>query len=197
MTLASILVERVKDRLPPAALPAAMEAGFLVRSLPYLGTAVHCPCCGGSFRGWLPAGRHQRARRCPRCRSVERHRLLWLFMQQRTNLLRDRLRVLHFAPEFALSRRLAKLPNIEYITADLFSPQAMLKVDITDIPFKDNSMDVILTTHVLEHIPDDALAMRELARVLRPSGWAILQSPMWPDRETTYEDPTITTPEGR
>ncbi len=157
-----------------------------------------CPCCGGSFRSFISGGPNLRPNACcPRCGSLERHRLLWLYLQQKTNLFRDKLRVLHFAPEKIFQDALRTLPNLDYVSADLYSPLAMVKMDITDITFPDDSFDVILCSHVLEHIPDDRKAMAELYRVLKPGGWAILQVPIDPKLDTTYEDPSIVTPEER
>lgn len=108
-----------------------------------------------------------------------------------------RVRLLHVAPERFLQRLLAVQPHIEYVSADLDSPLATVRMDITAIPEPDESYDVILGSHVLEHVPDDRKAMRELCRVLRRGGWAILQVPLDPARERTFEDPTITAPGDR
>ena len=116
-------------------------------------------------------------------------------MNQKTEFFSARLRVLHFAPEDLFQRTFRALPNLEYISADLENPSAMVKMDITDIRFDDDSFDVIMCIHVLEHIIDDRKAMRELFRVLKKGGWAILQTPI--ERETTYEDPGIVTPRER
>ena len=89
------------------------------------------------------------------------------------------------------------MPNLDYVSADWASPRAKLKMDVTDIQCEDNTFDVILTNHVLEHVPDDRKAMRELHRVLKPGGFAILQSPLNKKFEKTYEDPSITDPKER
>jgi SAM-dependent methyltransferase len=113
------------------------------------------------------------------------------------------LRVLHFAPERILGERLSLCPNIEYIAADLKPSSYTVggviveKVDVTQIPFPASSFDVVLCNHVLEHVPDDILALREIFRVLQPGGWAVLQIPMDPKRERTYEDFSITSEEDR
>jgi SAM-dependent methyltransferase len=128
---------------------------------------------------------------------MERHRLLWLFLRERTDLLDGPHRLLHLAPEPVFHRRLSVLPGLDYVTADLDSPLARDRVDVTALPYADDSFDAILCNHVLEHVPDDRRAMRELHRVLRPGGWAILQVPIRSGRATTYEDPTVTGPAER
>lgn len=127
---------------------------------------------------------------CPRCRSLERHRLIWLYLRRRTGLFSEELKVLHFAPEYRLQKALGSLPNLEYVSADLRSPLADLKTDITEIRCADASFDVILCVHVLEHVADDRKAMRELHRVMRPGGWGIIHSPVKSGFKTTVEDPS-------
>ncbi|MFO7166542.1 MAG: methyltransferase domain-containing protein [Chloroflexota bacterium] len=165
----------------------------------YAGDQVMCPCCKGQFRAFLPAGRNGRLpnSRCPGCGSLKRHRLQWLYFQERTNLFVDNLRVLHIAPEYALQKRLRALPNLEYISGDLDSPLAQIKLDVARMQFADDTFDVILCNHVLEHVPDDCRAMRELCRVLKPGGWAIIQSPVDMRRATTFEDWSVTSPKER
>ena len=120
-----------------------------------------------------------------------------MFLHARTNLRTHRLRLLHFAPEPCLSERLAALPNLDYVTADIEPGRAMLSFDMTAIPATVGTFDAILCSHVLEHVSDDRLAMRELHRVLNPDGWALIMVPVEPDRETTFEDPSVVTPEAR
>ena len=161
-------------------------------------TGVICPCCGGHFDEFLPYGIRPRPNaKCPRCGSKARHRLLWLYVRHRTNLLTERLTVLHLAPERSLRKTLATLPNLTYVGVDLRPGRAMVRTDVTRLSFRDRSFDAILCSHVLEHVPDDRRAMRELFRVLKPGGWAILQTPTDPQRKTTLEDPSIVRPEDR
>jgi len=162
----------------------------------YRGNEVWCPCCEQSFREFIPYGERKNAV-CPNCHSFERHRLLWLYLQQKTNLLTDELKVFHVAPEASFTHILKSQSNLDYLSVDLVSPLAMEKIDITDIPHPNENFDVILCNHVLEHINDDAKAMRELYRILKPNGWAIIQSPLDYNLTQTYEDFTIDTEEGR
>jgi SAM-dependent methyltransferase len=134
---------------------------------------------------------------CPRCGSHERHRALWLYLAEHLPVLGRRVSLLHWAPEPALARRLLELPEVEYTSADLDPAKAMRKLDITAIDAPDASWDVILCSHVLEHIPDDRRAMSELARVLKPGGRALVLVPVDRERQKTLEDPSITSPEAR
>jgi SAM-dependent methyltransferase len=117
-------------------------------------------------------------------------------MTQKTDLFSgSRKKMLHVAPEAQLARLFQDADCIDYLSADLSSPTAMVKMDVTDIQYADDSFDVIYCSHVLEHVPDDIGAMRELYRVLKPGGWAVLQVPI--SAATTFEDPTVTSPEAR
>jgi SAM-dependent methyltransferase len=156
------------------------------------GTAVKCPVCNQSYSKFLPYGRIARANAlCPNCLALERHRLMWLFLREKTDFFTAKLRVLHIAPEHCFIERFEALPNLEYITADIESPLAKVKMDVHDIPFDDNSFDVVFCNHVLEHVQDDLKACSEFNRVLKPSGWGILQSPVY-KLEKTLEDHSIT-----
>jgi len=168
------------------------------QQLLYVGYKFVCPCCRGHFRRFLSAGVVPRPNaRCPRCHSLERHRLLWLYLQSRTNLFSERLKVLHFAPEYFFGTTFRAMSNLDYISADLEASRAQVKMDITNILYDDNFFDVILCSHVLEHVVDDQKAMGELFRVLKPGGWAILQSPVKLNLDKTFEDFSILSPEDR
>jgi SAM-dependent methyltransferase len=158
---------------------------------------AECPICGTVTPEFLAAGvkRVVADRRCPTCTSLERHRSVWLFFQQRTNLFTEPVRMLHIAPESATGPRIAALPNVEYLSADLDSDRAMVNFDLTDIPYPDGSFDAIFASHVLEHIPDDRRAMSEMCRVLAPGGWAVLLVPMFGPK--TRQDVDITDPAER
>jgi hypothetical protein len=157
-----------------------------------------CPCCGELATGFLPHGVKRRENaRCPNCGSVERHRLQWLYLRDKTNLFTAPLEVIHFAPETALQRRLKSLPQVKYHGADLSSVRAAEHFDICAIPYPDDSFDVILCSHVLEHVPDDRKAMSELFRVMKPGGWGLIEVPFDGKLAETQQDPSVTTDEER
>jgi len=169
----------------------------IVNQILYYGRKYVCPVCEHSFRKFLSFGHPKRINvRCPSCASLERHRLIWMFLQNKTEFFRANLRVLHFAPELGFFEKIKKMGNISYIPADI-NPfcSEIKKVDITNITYDDNYFNCVICCHVLEHIPDDRLAIREVFRVLKSGGWAILQVPI--DRIKTFEDPTAQTPEAR
>lgn len=152
------------------------------------------PIDGKGFKSFLPYGYGKQRNNVlsPSTLSLERHRLLWLYLKNNTEFFSKNLKVLHFAPEQAFYKRFRKLKNLEYVTTDLNSPLADVKADICDLPFKNNEFDVILCNHVLEHIPDDTKAMEELYRILKPGGFGVFQIPQDISRETTFEDDSIT-----
>ena len=154
------------------------------------------PIDGKSFKMFLPYGYGNQRNNVlsPSTLSLERHRLLWLYLNNETDFFTSKIKknVLHFAPEQAFYKRFRNQKNIVYTTTDLFSPLADVKADICSLPFENNQYDVILCNHVLEHIPDDTKAMQELFRVLKPGGMAILQIPQDLNREQTFADDTIT-----
>ena len=157
------------------------------------------PIDGQSYRKFLPYG-YEKVREnvlAPGTLSLERHRLCWLYLKKETSFFSSKLKVLHFAPEQAFYKRFRKMKNLDYTTTDLNSPIADVKADICDLPFKDNEFDFIICNHVLEHIPDDTTAMKELYRILAPGGTAIFQIPLENDRKTTFEDDSITNPKER
>jgi hypothetical protein len=162
----------------------ARLSAFLLR-----GEARQCPCCGGRFRRMSRRRLSGWGGICPRCRSHPRHRAIALLLA-RGDLPGHRL--LHFAPEPLLDPVFARLSGVERVTADLHAP-ADLRLDISDMALADGSFDLILCSHVLEHVPDDRSAMRELRRVLTDGGLALVLVPYRPG-VPTYEDPSITAP---
>lgn len=163
------------------------------------GDKVECTVCGSKFNKFLPYGRLNPRENalCPSCLALERHRLMYLYLKEKTIFFTAPLKVLHVAPEYCFIDRFEKLPNIEYITADIESPLAKVKMDIEKIQFPDESFDVIFCNHVLEHVEHFDVATSELYRVLKKGGWAIMQSPQDMSMATTHEDPTITDPRER
>lgn len=152
------------------------------------------PIDNKSFKSFLPYGYGNQRDNvlAPSSLSLERHRLLWLYLKKDTDFFTADKKILHFAPEQCFLNRFRKLNNLDYTTTDLLSPIADVKADICDLPFNDNTYDVILCNHVLEHIPDDTKAMQELYRVMKPGGYGIFQIPQDLSREVTFEDDTIT-----
>jgi len=199
--------QAILNSLPNCVVRKYLEHKSRKRMKGYEGNSVECPACGATFRIFIPAGNPLRENaKCPQCESVERGRLMWLYMTEATHLFigNSVIRLLHFAPEKIFYEKFSRLRDLEYIPCDLCpekyifgGKKKVAKVDITRIPFDDQSFDIILCSHVLEHIPDDALAMSELYRVMKPGGWGIFQVPIDHTMEKTYEDFSITTTEGR
>lgn len=158
------------------------------------GDKVECPICHSHYSKFLPYGRVARSNAlCPNCLALERHRLMWLYLEERTGFFTEKLKVLHIAPEHCFIDRFEALPNLHYITGDIESPLAKVKMDVHKIPFPNNSFDVVFCNHVLEHVANDLQACAEFNRVLKPNGWGILQSPVY-QIEKTLEDISITDP---
>jgi SAM-dependent methyltransferase len=171
----------------------------------YAGNKVTCVICSHNYRIFEPF-KNIENEKCTNCGSMKRHRLLYKYLWDYTQIFSttENLNLLHFAPEKAFYKIFSKNENIRYFPCDIepdsykfFRNTKIYKVDITEIAFKDNSFDVILCNHVLEHIVDDGSALRELYRVMKKGAWGIFQVPIDFNREKTYEDPTKTTPEER
>ena len=179
--------------------PWLIKASYIVRPVIswYLrGDKFTDPIDGRSFRKFLPYGYGKQRENAlsPSTLSLERHRLMWLFLKDNTNFFTaaKKLKVLHIAPEQCFLDIFRKQQNLNYITSDLESPIADVKADICDLPFKENEFDVVFCNHVLEHISNDTKAMQELYRVLKPGGFGIFQIPQDLSKAITFTDNTIT-----
>jgi SAM-dependent methyltransferase len=202
---------RVKELVPERYRLLRYELFEKLRYYPELvfslGNRLLCPFCNGHFRRFRPAGFDYPVLKekqvvgasyhlddvCPRCFSNARERLAYLFLKAETNLLRDELTVLHVAPEPNIARVLKRQANLKYITADLFEPDVMARFDVLKLPFQDDTFDVVICNHVLEHVADDHVAMSEFYRAVKPGGWALLQVPIALALDQTIEDPTAQT----
>jgi SAM-dependent methyltransferase len=184
----------MSSRLAPArAARAARRRAAIIR---HRGDRVRCPLCGSRFDRFKDDWNRANAL-CWRCGSHERHRAQWLLFEQRPQLLEDASSLLHFAPEWALRRRLQPLRNVHYVTADLTQPGVDLRLDITALELADASFDAVICSHVLEHVTDDRAAMRELRRITTPGGWCLVMVPLDLGRERTLENPSIVSPAER
>jgi len=177
--------------------PLLIRLSYIIRPILALflkGSKFTDPIDNKSYRSFLPYGYGSQRNNVlsPSTLSLERHRLLWLYLQYETDFFSAEKRVLHFAPEQAFYKRFRKMKNLDYTTTDLNSPLADVKTDICNLPFKDNSYDIIFCNHVLEHIPDDTKAMQELYRVLKIGGMGVFQIPQDLKRANTFEDDSIT-----
>ena len=179
--------------------PWLIKASYLAK--PFIafylkGETFTDPIDGNSFRKFLPYGYSKQRKNAlsPSTLSLERHRLMWLFLKNETSFFTSnkKLKTLHIAPEQCFLKIFKTQKNLDYITSDLESPIADVKADICNLPFQDNSFDVIFCNHVLEHIPNDTKAMQELFRVLKKGGFGIFQIPQDISREKTFEDASIT-----
>ncbi len=170
--------------------------------LMYVGRGKECTICGARRRKFLPYGYvTQRLNAlCPSCLSLERHRLLWLYLTHETNLFESHPTILHIAPEVSIMKRLKRAYRdnpTKYITADLESPLATIHFDVQEIPLADDFSEVIICNHIMEHVADDRKAMRELYRIMKHGGWGVILSPIEYSRAETFEDDSITDPKLR
>jgi len=181
----------VRSVLPDPARRAIKTTVRSIQRRTHAGDGVVCPVCDGQFRAFLPRyGRPNR--QCPACHSLVRHRSLWLFLRDRLAIGDGPRRVLHFAPERGIATRIGALSSIDYTTADIDAALASERVDITAMPYLDASFDVVICSHVLEHVPDDRTAIAEMHRVLKPGGQAIVVVPIKTGLTEEFLDPSST-----
>lgn len=174
--------------LPASAIPIA-------RRLRHFGFRHYCPACGGRTRAFLPYGVHARPNACcPLCRSTERERAQVLLLERKVFpelRRRARLRILHVAPEYGVARVLKAQPGADYLSGDVEPGKAMATVDVTHLEFDRGFFDFVFLSHVLEHVPNDRLAIAEIHRVLSDDGLAFVEVPVL--ARVTYEDGSLTT----
>lgn len=167
----------------------------------YYGNKFEDPISGKTYRKFLPYGYSGRAKRdnvlCPGSLSLERHRLLWLYLKNKTDFFTKKRKMLHIAPEQCFYKLFKAMPNLDYKTGDYNSPIADIHFDLHQAPFEDNTFDVIFCNHVLEHVEDANQCMRELYRIMKPGGFGIFQIPQDVNRYETYEDKSITSERDR
>lgn len=189
------------NKLPRPLLIRLSYPFKLVAPLLYKGDKVECPVCEHHFSKFLSYGSdvaHRENVLCPYDLTLERHRLMWLYLKDHSNFFTaEKLNVLHIAPEQCFHKRFKNQKNLNYLTGDLVSPIADMHFDLHNIPLEDNRFEIVFCNHVLEHVNDADQCMRELHRVMAPGGYGIMQVPQDFSRETTYEDPSIVTPEDR
>lgn len=170
----------------------ARQGRSRIEPILYTGDRVACNLCGSTARSWL---RGRPNGRCPTCRCPTRTRTLWWYLQHQISE-RTALRVIHFAPERMLEQKLRPWGTRSYQTADLRGDHVDVQADLQRLPFPDASYDLVICSHVLEHVPDDRAAMRELARICAPTGRVLIMVPLDPSRPT-QEDLGPLSPEER
>ncbi len=159
----------------------------LVRVANLVGPArKRCPCCGWTGMRFLDyAGHRQNAIICPRCGSHPRHRALWIFLADEVGRLETGSAALHLSAETNLTPIFTGRRDLRYVTADLKLKSAMVRADATRMPFRSDSFRMIVSSHMLEHIENDADAVAEFARILTPGGQAVVMVPMMPQWRTS------------
>ena len=193
-------IKYILNHIPRPILQRIAGWAVPIMGLWYIGKGTECPLCGCRRRKFLPYGyvTQRDNALCPNCLALERHRTLWLWLLRESDIGRGAValpRLLHVAPEVALMRKFSRIyakQPADYVTADLESPLADLHFDIQHIPLEDESFDVVICNHIMEHVEDDRLAMREILRIMRKGGWGVILSPVDLQRDKTFEDDTIT-----
>ncbi len=210
MAAVTSIVKKITPEISHSALKSCFQ---ILKKIKYYGRGKICPLCNACLATFLPygpknpfflkydtpGGGHRTQGLCPVCESKDRERLLYLFLKTRTKLFTENMSLLHFAPEINIDHRLLKIKNLHYISADVdeHAIDIMETIDVMDIHHEDGSFDAVLCNHVMEHVDDHRKALSEIFRILKPGGWAILQSPVAINLETTYEDITVVDPKER
>ena len=194
-----IIISIITRLIPRHYLHHVSHFFLRIISLFMRGNKYEDPINGKTYRKLLPYGRLRSRENAlaPDSMSLERHRLMWLYMREKTNFFDSNLRFLHIAPEYCFINIFKKMKNIDYVTGDLISPWADVKMDVHDIPFEENTFDVVICNHVLEHVQDSHKVMTEFFRVMKPGGWGIFQVPIDSNNPNTEEDLSITDPKER
>jgi SAM-dependent methyltransferase len=192
-----MLSTKVKESLGPI-FPIANKIRLFFLRIKLAGNNVVCSCCKSTFREFAPFGDNRRKNAwCPKCESLERHRLLWMYFENKTNLYKEPLKVLHVAPETVFFHLFKKQKNIDYHPGDIYNnlyPAGTEYFDLLNHNLPDNSFDVIICNHVFQYIEDDKKAMQNIYKLMKKGGWGIMQVPINTSRTTTYEDSSITDP---
>ena len=192
-----MLSTKFKESLGPL-FPIANKIRLVYLRIKYSGNKVICPCCKSTFREFAIFGNTRRRNsRCPKCESLERHRLLWMYFDHKTSLFKKPLKLLHVAPETVFFKYFKKQKNIDYHPVDIYPhlyPKGTVYFDLLNPDLPDNSFDVIICNHVFQYIEDDKTAIKNIYKLMKPGGWAILQVPIDTTKKVTYEDSSITDP---
>ena len=160
----------------------------------YSGNNFEDPIDGKKYRKLLPYGRLRTRVNAlsPSTLSLERHRALWVYIKEYTGFFTEHIKMLHLAPEYCYIKRFKSMKNLDYVSGDLNSPWADYHFDVHSIPFEENSFDMLMANHLLEHVDDDYKVLDEFFRVLKPGGWGVLQVPVDWNNPNTEEDKSIT-----
>jgi SAM-dependent methyltransferase len=205
------MISNLKKNLPNSYARGLKKIFLYLRAIYYTGNSCECNICNRKFRKMLPGGFNlpiigekeiigagPRNHICPYCQSTDRDRFVKLFFDNRPELLNDKIKMLHIAPEPGLYRFFSSFEDVDYIPAakyheGIYYPSEMTLVDLTDMHYSDSEFDIIIANHVLEHIPKDKLALSEIYRTLRKGGIAILQVPYSNNTDFTYENTNLKT----
>lgn len=193
------LKQRVRTNLPRPLLQAYRLGRGLLRRWQYKGDTYYCNVCDSRLSGWIYAGPVDHGNRvCPVCNSFGRQRLMALVLEQELQRVpaSTKKTLLHFAPEIGLQRWIkAHFPRLIYLSADLCSTEVDMNLDVQSMDLPDGAIDIVLLSHVLEHVEDDARALREMHRVLTPGGMLFVQVPI--SGEAVTQEEKLDTPEKR